>query len=155
VILTINNVELRKLLVQEGFPENQICLADDGYAVPTEKAVKDFGKRLLKFLFDNGFTNWEEEVFDCDDFSIVSKTLCILENARFKNQTGNENAVAVGMAWGITSEGGHAIVIAVQLVNNKFVIKYYEPQIQREDFLSICLQELPRQSFQSLTWCYL
>lgn len=150
MIETISNKDLFNLLEKEGFPNHSISLADEYFAIPTEKDIKKFGNRVYNFLSFNGLSHWQEEIWDCDDFSLAAKFLCSVDNVKHKKQTGSDFAIGFGMAWVVEKEeGGHAINLAVLKSNGIFVIKYFEPQIQE-----ICLKEIPKESFSQLLWCY-
>jgi hypothetical protein len=151
MIDTISNQDLFKLLVSEGFPESGISLADDFYAVPTKESLKKFGRRLYNFLSSNNLAEWDEEIWDCDDFAFSAKFLCSIDNKKHKSATKNDSSIGFGMAWILESTGAHAINIVVLKEKNNYVIKYLEPQIQDFD---ICLKEIPRKSFVSPSWCY-
>jgi hypothetical protein len=155
--LQINNTNLSELLVKEGFPSDKIVLSDEYYAIPTFKSIEKFGERLFNFLVDNGLNQWKEETFDCDDFAFAAKTLSSIDNSIFQSKTGNFDAsLAFGIAFIVTNEGGgHAINIAIIKENDKFTVKYFEPQIiTTKTNKRLCLTELKKESFSKAYWCY-
>lgn len=154
----VSGEELQDVLVAEGFPPDQIKIADAYYALPTEEAIKDFGKRLGKFLFNSGLDQWVEEIWDCDDFAFTAKSMAAIDNAIWKKTTGNDSSLAFGICWVTTKEGGHAINLAVYRdAQGKLKVHYYEPQMGVQDKIGdpfVWLQEKSRDYFVSPFWCY-
>jgi hypothetical protein len=64
---------------------------------------------------------WTPSVFDCDDFSYVYKAAASLAGY----EAGNEVAYAVGVIWGDSSAGGHAVNV---YINELGKVKVLEPQ---------------------------
>jgi hypothetical protein len=64
---------------------------------------------------------WTPSVFDCEDFSYVYKAAASLAGY----EAGNEVAYAVGVIWGESSAGGHAVNV---YINDLGKVKLLEPQ---------------------------
>ena len=159
--LIITNPMIMECLIKEGIDKKSVNLADAKYVLPTEEAIKAFGKRYLDFLWSSGLDKWRSEIWDCDDFAFGSRSLASIDNALWQNATGNTDCgLAFGIAWVMTMDGGHAINIAIyQDESGSLGVHYYEPQLQSssenigEPF--VCLQKISRDSFLFPLWYYL
>lgn len=155
---TVSNDEIIALCKQEGLPEKSIIVADGYYAIPTEEAIKSFGKRFGAFLWDAGLDKWVEEIWDCDDFALTTKTLASIDNAIWQKKTGNDFSLGFGVLWVITQNGGHAINVALgRDADKQLELHYYEPQMQALDKIGEPFEWLQRKSrnyFVSPLWCY-
>ncbi len=152
--------EIKNMLIAKGFSANHINLADSVYVLPTEESIKKFGERYYQFLVNNGLGTWVQEIWDCDDFALLAKSLASIDNAIWKKQAGNDDcSLGFGIAWVIDSYGGHAINAALYKdPTGKLDINFYEPQIQNnpdtKEPYAICLEKLPLDSFRAFSWCY-
>lgn len=160
--LKVDREEVIACLTKFGYNPSNISVADNQYLLPTEKSIQDFGRRYYNFLSGTGLSTWAEDVWDCDDFSLVAKAFACIDSALWKKETGNfDCGIAFGMAWVLTVNGGHAINMALSKdVNNQLQISYYEPQIQQTpefklNTSNICLLKQSPESFLYPLWCYL
>jgi hypothetical protein len=155
----VSSKEIFALLEKEGFTQDKVSIADEYYAVPTEEAIKAFGKRFGAFLWDAHLDTWVEEIWDCDDFAITAKALAAIDNAHWRKKTGVDCGIGFGIAWVMTEQGGHAINFALaRNANKELEIHYYEPQVQPSNKIGepfVWLQKKSRDYFVSPLWCYL
>lgn len=155
----VTGEEVRALMQKEGFPPEQISIADGYYAIPTEETIRNFGKRFGSFLWNAHLDTWVEDIWDCDDFALTAKALAAIDNALWRRHSGADCGVGFGMVWVMTREGGHAINFALaRNANKELEIHYYEPQMQASDKFgepNVWLQRKSRDYFVSPLWCYL
>lgn len=160
--VTIDSTDIQKLLLKKGYLISNISLADEYYVLPTDESIVNFGKRYYDFLWKNNLNTWIEEIWDCDDFALLAKTLASIDNAIWKKETKNADcSLAFGIAWISTPQGGHAVNIAIQKDSDGILqLNYFEPQIgtNNQGTLGqpfVCLQKMSLDSSSYPLWCYL
>jgi hypothetical protein len=156
-VLTVGPLDILDCLEINGFASGSIHLLDDKYVLPTPESIEEFAKRYGNFLWSANLQNAIENVWDCDKFAIMAKSMANVDNAIWRKQTDNLNCgLAFGVCFVHTENGGHAINMSIlQDSDGKLGVHYYEPQFQTTDSgLNLCLTEKSRDSFLQPFFCF-
>ena len=157
-LLTVEPVDIIDCLQMNGHDENAVRLLDSKYVLPTSESIAEFAKRYASFLWTCNLSQGIENIWDCDKFALLAKSLANIDNAVWRSKTDNKNCgLAFGVCFVHTKEGGHAINLAIlQEPDGRLGVHYYEPQFQTTDEgLNICMIEKSKDTFLQPVFCFL
>lgn len=131
----LTGIEASQILKKEMLADSFVSL-DSGYACPTKKWIlNDFSMAFRGELFRKGMLTYKPEKNDCDNFAI--NALAFAKACNLATPLSGRRDLLSGMLVYVQDSGsGHAINIFVYYENSKYNIMYYEPQTQKEVFLS-------------------
>lgn len=145
---TITNIEVKSYLIANGVNINTTVFADPEYNLLAKDWIETNAQpEFVEFLHELGFTKWEKNNSDCDDFS---KAFTVFLKSYVKKIHPTVASPAVGEIYYIQKNGTpHAINIIV-LSNYKGVtsVGFFEPQIQR--FITLNNKEIESIYFVSI-----
>ena len=145
---TITNIEVKSSLIANGVNINSTVFADSEYNLLARDWIESNAQPdFLEFLRELGFTSWEKNNSDCDDFS---KAFTVFLKSYVKKAHPTVASPAVGEIYYIQKSGNpHAINIIV-LASSKGLplIGFFEPQDQR--FVHLTKKEISSIYFVSI-----
>jgi hypothetical protein len=145
---TVSNLEVRSYLASSGVSIQSTVFADPKYNLLARDWIEANAQPdFVVFLNELGFTKWEKNNSDCDDFS---KAFTVFLKSYLKKLYPDVASPAVGEIYYMQKSGGaHAInIIALRGSGGVATIGFFEPQLQR--FVTLTKKEIESIYFVSI-----
>ena len=145
---TITNVEVKSYLLANGVNMSSTVFADPEYNLLARDWIEANAQpKYVEFLQELGFSKWEKNNSDCDDFS---KSFTVFLKSYVKKAHPTVSSPAVGEIYYIQKTGGaHAInIIVLSNSEGSASIGFFEPQIQQ--FITLTPKEIESIYFVSI-----
>ena len=145
---TVTNTEVRSYLLSNGVSIQSTVFADPEYNLLARDWVESNAQPdFVVFLEELGFTKWEKNNSDCDDFS---KAFTVFLKSYLKKLYPDVASPAVGEIYYMQKSGGaHAInIIVLRGSGGVATVGFFEPQTQR--FVRLTEKEIESIYFVSI-----
>jgi hypothetical protein len=144
----VPNLEVRSQLIANGVTLQSTIFADAEYNLLAKDWIEANAQpKFVVFLDELGFTQWEKNNSDCDDFA---KAFTVFLKSYLKKLYPDVASPAVGEIYYTQKTGGdHAInIIVLRGPKGSTTIGFFEPQIQR--FVTLTKKEIESIFFISI-----